>query len=362
MRKKKLFNLLCSAALAAGMSMNTVLPAFADETVAQEESTEALYSTGYTGLLNKGNNHWEYVINGATQTGYTGLVNYYGTWYYIEKGVLDWGYTGLTNYYGTWYYVENGVLNLGYTGLTNYYGTWYYVENGILNWNYTGLTNYYGTWYYVEKGILNWNYTGLTNYYNTWYYVEKGVLNWNYTGLTNYYNTWYYVEKGVLNWNYTGLTNYYGTLYYVQNGVMGWNYNSSITYNGTLYTIQNSIAYPANLIPSGAALLQLGRRYSCWDDSDFIDTTMWGGHWNDMYYYTPVPQTINIEFIGRYSFFYIDRENGENYYTLTAVADPCDDPRFSDQIYLEAGTYVIKTSVGIFHAAGSMIFTITVKQ
>ena len=147
------------------MSMNTIFPAFADETVAQEQSTEALYSTGYTGLLNKGNNHWEYVINGATQTGYTGLVNYYGT------------------------------------------------------------------------------------------------------------------------------------LYYVQNGIMGWNYNSSITYNGNLYTIQNSITYPANLIPSGAALLQLGRRYFCWDDSDFIDTTMWGGHWNDMYYYTPVPQTINIELL-----------------------------------------------------------------
>ena len=45
--------------------MNTIFPAFADETVAQEQSTEALYSTGYTGLLNKGNNHWEYVINGT---------------------------------------------------------------------------------------------------------------------------------------------------------------------------------------------------------------------------------------------------------------------------------------------------------
>ena len=252
MRKKKLFNLLCSAALAAGMSMNTVLPAFADETVAQEESVETLYLTSYTGLLNKGNNHWEYVVNGTTQTGYTGLVNYYGTWYYVQNGIL--------------------------------------------------------------------------------------------------------------NWNYSGLTNYYGTLYYVQNGVMGWNYNGSITYNQTPYTIQNSVAYPASQIPAGAKLLQLGRRYSCWDDSDFIDTTMWGGHWNDMYYYTPVPQTININFIGRYSFFYIDRANGENYYTLTAIADQCGDPRFSDQIYLEAGTYVIKTSVGIFHAAGSMTFTITVKQ
>ena len=258
----RFMNRVCSALLSASMILAPTVSAMAEEESTSaahstaEESVETIenvemvvteeegvseYDAAYTGLANYSGNVRRYLINGAVQWGYTGLVQYYGTWYYIEKGTLNWNYTGLTNYYGTWYYVEKGVLNWNYTGLTNYYGTWYYVEKGVLNWNYTGLTDYYGTWYYVEKGILNWKYNGLTNYYGTWYYVEKGILNWKYNSITNYYGTWYCATNGVLTWDYTGLVYYYGTWYYVEKSVLNWNYTGYVEFLGHKYYVENGV-------------------------------------------------------------------------------------------------------------------------
>ena len=258
----RFMNRVCSALLSASMILAPTVSAMAEEESTSaahstaEESVETIenvemvvteeegvseYDAAYTGLANYSGNVWRYLINGAVQWGYTGLVQYYGTWYYIEKGTLNWNYTGLTNYYGTWYYVEKGVLNWNYTGLTNYYGTWYYVEKGVLNWNYTGLTDYYGTWYYVESGILNWKYNGLTNYYGTWYYVEKGILNWKYNSITNYYGTWYCATNGVLTWDYTGLVYYYGTWYYVEKSVLNWNYTGYVEFLGHKYYVENGV-------------------------------------------------------------------------------------------------------------------------
>ena len=258
----RFMNRVCSALLSASMILAPTVSAMAaeestsaahstaEESVETTENVEMVvteeegvseYDAAYTGLANYSGNVWRYLINGAVQWGYTGLVQYYGTWYYIEKGTLNWNYTGLTNYYGTWYYVEKGVLNWNYTGLTNYYGTWYYVEKGVLNWNYTGLTDYYGTWYYVEKGILNWKYNGLTNYYGTWYYVEKGILNWKYNSITNYYGTWYCATNGVLTWDYTGLVYYYGTWYYVEKSVLNWNYTGHVEFLGHKYYVENGV-------------------------------------------------------------------------------------------------------------------------
>ena len=92
-----------------------------------------------TGLVNVGNNVWQYQIKGVTQWNYTGLVEYQNSWYYVQNGIVNWNYTGLCLYNGTWYYVEKGSLKWEYTGLCQYYGTWYYVQNGALNWKYSGL-------------------------------------------------------------------------------------------------------------------------------------------------------------------------------------------------------------------------------
>lgn len=149
----RFMNRVCSALLSASMILAPTVSAMAaeestsaahstaEESVETTENVEMVvteeegvseYDAAYTGLANYSGNVWRYLINGAVQWGYTGLVQYYGTWYYIEKGTLNWNYTGLTNYYGTWYYVEKSVLNWNYTGHVEFLGHKYYVENGVM--------------------------------------------------------------------------------------------------------------------------------------------------------------------------------------------------------------------------------------
>ena len=128
---------------------------------------------------------WNYYVNGAIDTSYTGMANNEYGWWYITNGQLDLSYTGMANNEYGWWYFTNGVLDLGYTGMANNEYGWWYFTNGVLDLGYTGMANNEYGWWYFTNGVLDLDYTGLAdNIYGSWYF-ENGSINFEFTGVYN---------------------------------------------------------------------------------------------------------------------------------------------------------------------------------
>lgn len=189
--------------------------------------------TGFSGI-HKVDGQWLYFSNGVNRVDYNGIEKLDSTWWKITTGKVDFNYTGFAkNNYG-WWYVRNGKIDFNASGLIQWNGYWWYTKGGKIDFGYAGMVHNAGGWWYVSGGHVDFHYTGLARNQYGWWYYNDGHVDFKATGFAKHDGLWWRVESGRVKFNANGLYKYGGAWWYVKSGMIDMSYNG-IAYNGGVW-------------------------------------------------------------------------------------------------------------------------------